>query len=558
MSQSGVSYDATTNKARIRVTITPANAVNPWRYAVAVRGTTVVSGSVTGSSVAVTITNDCSITTQSVSATVTDAQNRTASAASTLDRSLCPPPPDYPHARDHIIAGPTLTEDSFVDRLRAVSSPALSEGRSIYRAMVSGGVNVAFALGTFHAESASGTRGYATYTKNWGNILYYAWTANFGATPYSPGNGYTYAKFPTWLDSVHAYVDLLQRYDRSGYTTVSSASAHWLGTIEGSTRHLTYLNNITAVMSILPDDAVPVMTALSVPTYNRANVVLSYAAKDNLGVTGYQIRKKRAPTGTWTYQSTTSRTTTLTLVSGWWTIGVRATDAAGNWSTWRYVRISVDSSPPQMTALNVSSTVVRSVDGTFTASWAGIDNAAVVRYQYRTRAVPDGTPSSATSTTAGSATFHLHAGTWEIQVRAVDKVNNASPWRIVTVFVPRDDRAYLFSSGTIRRTVSTAFRSTLTENKTPGSTLTFARLDGNTLYVIGRVGPSYGRMRITVDGISTLVDTGFYQGQRATAIRDRVILFSRSLVAGPHAVTITNAGLAGRITLGIDAIDIRR
>jgi len=108
MAQSGVSYDSTTNKARVRVTITPTNAVDPWRYVVAVRGTTVVSGSVTGSSVAVTITNDCSITTQSVTSTITDAQNRTASAASTLDRSLCPPPPDYPHARDHIIAGPTL------------------------------------------------------------------------------------------------------------------------------------------------------------------------------------------------------------------------------------------------------------------------------------------------------------------------------------------------------------------------------------------------------------------------------------------------------------------
>jgi len=328
MAQSGVSYDSTTNKARVRVTITPTNAVDPWRYVVAVRGTTVVSGSVTGSSVAVTITNDCSITTQSVTSTITDAQNRTASAASTLDRSLCPPPPDYPHARDHIIAGPTLTEDSFVDRLRAVSSPALSESRYIYRTLVAGGVNPAFSLGTFHAESHSGTRGYATYTKNWGNILYYAWTADFGATPYAPGNGYTYAKFPTWLASVRAYVDLLQRYDRSGYTTVSSASAHWLGTIEGSTRHLTYLNNITAVMSILPDDGVPVMTALSVATYNRASVPVSYAARDNLAVTGYQIGKKRGATGAWSYETTTSKSTTLTLVSGWWTIAVRATDAA--------------------------------------------------------------------------------------------------------------------------------------------------------------------------------------------------------------------------------------
>jgi len=211
MSQSGVSYDSTTNKARVRITISPTNAVDPWRYVVAVRGTTVTSGSVSGSSVSVTVTNDCSITTQSVTATITDAQNVTASAAGTLDRSLCPPPPDYPHARDHIIAGPTLTEDSFVDRLRAVSSPALTEGRSIYRTLVAGGVNPAFSLGTFHAESHSGTRGYATYTKNWGNILYYSWTADFGATPYSPGNGYTYAKFTTWLDSVRAYVDQIGR-----------------------------------------------------------------------------------------------------------------------------------------------------------------------------------------------------------------------------------------------------------------------------------------------------------------------------------------------------------
>ena len=558
MAQSGVSYDATTNKARIRVTITPANAVDPWRYAVAVRGTTVVSGSVTGSSVAVTVTNDCSITTQSVTATVTDAQNRTASAASTLDRSLCPPPPDVPHARDHIIAGPTLTEDSFVDRLRAVSSPALSEARSIYRTLVAGGVNVAFSLGTFHAESHSGTRGYATYTKNWGNILYYSWTADFGATPYAPGNGYTYAKFPSWLASVRAYVDLLQRYDRSGYTTVSSASAHWLGTIEGSSRHLTYLNNITSVMSILPDDAVPVMTALSVPTYNRASVPVSYAARDNLGVTGYKIGIKRGSTGSWSYQTTTSKSTTLTLVTGWWTIAVRASDAAGNWSSWRYARVSVDSGVPEMTALKASSRVIRSVDGRFSVSWSGTDNLGVSRYQYRTRLRPDGTPSSATSTTAKSATFSLPAGSWEVQVRAVDKVNNSSPWQIIPVLVPRDDRAFAFSSGTVRHRATTTYRQTFTENRTPGSTLTFTTDDGDALYVIGRVGPAYGRMRVTVDGVATTVDTGFYGGQRATTDRDRVVLYSVYLPAGPHSVSITNTGSAGRISLAIDAIDVRR
>jgi hypothetical protein len=557
MSQSGVSYDASTNKARVRVTINASGAAVPWRYAVAVRGTTVATGSTSNASVAVTVTNNCSITTQSVTSTVTDARGRTAGTAATLDRSLCPPPPNVPHARDRILAGPTLTETSFVDRLRAVGSPALSEGRSIYRTLVSGGVNPAFSLGTFHAESHSGTRGYATVTKNWGNILYYAWTADFGATRYAPGNGYTYAKFPSWLAGIRAYVDLLQRYDRSGYTTVSSASAHWLGTIEGSDRHLTYLNNITAVMRILPDDAVPVMTGLNVPSRSRAAVAISFSARDNLGVTGYQIRKKRGSTGAWTYQSTASRTPTLTLATGWWTLGVRATDAAGNWSTWRYDTVSVDAGLPTITALKTSQTVVRSVDGRFTASWSAVDNVGVVRYQWRTHGRPAGTTSGVHSTTARGATFSFPTGSWDLEVRAVDAVGNASPWQAKRVIVPRDDRAFSFSSGNVRRTISTAYRRTLTANNIPGSTLTVTG-DGDAFYIVGRVGAAYGRMQVTIDGASTTVDTGYYQGKRATSTRDRVMLFSAYLAPGTHTVTITNAGSAGRVTLGIDAIDFAR
>jgi hypothetical protein len=559
MSQSGVSYDATTNKARVRITINATGAVAPWQYTVAVRGTTVASGSSSAASASVTVTNDCSITTQSVTATVTDAQSRTAGTAATLNRSLCPPPPDYPHARDRILAGPTLTEASFIDRLRAVGSPALSEGRSIYRTLVSGGVNPAFSLGTFHAESHSGTRGYATTTRNWGNILYYAWTADFGATPYAPGNGYTYAKFPTWLASIRAYVDLLQRYDRNGYTTVSSASARWLGTVEGSDRHLRYLNNITAVMKILPDDAVPVMTALSVPSRGRANLAISYSARDNLGVTGYQIRKKRGSSGAWAFQTTTSRSTTVSLPgSGWWTVGVRATDAAGNWSTWRYDTVLVDAGLPSMTALKAGQTIIRSVDGRFTVTWSATDNVGVVRYQWRTRTRPAGAASPMTSTTAKAGTFRFGVGSWDLDVRAVDAVGNASPWRTLRIIVPRDDRAFAFDTGTVRRTVTTAYRSTLTANATPGNTLTLTSDDGTALYVIGRVGPAYGRMRITVDGVSTIVDTGYYRGKRATRNIDRLILFSTSLTAGPHTVTITNAGSKSRVTIAIDAIDFAR
>ena len=127
-------------------------------------------------------------------------------------------------------------------------------------------MNPGFALGMFHAESESGTRGYAVITKNWANILYYHWTKQYGATRYAPGNGYTYAKFPTWRAGVRAYTALLARYWRHGYRSVSVVSARWLGTHTGSKRHLRYLTNIVEAMTILPDDARPVMTRLSVPS----------------------------------------------------------------------------------------------------------------------------------------------------------------------------------------------------------------------------------------------------------------------------------------------------
>ncbi len=558
MTQSGVSYDSATNRALVRVTVTPAGAEAPWSWAVAVRGTVKASGNSSGSSVGATVTNDCSITTMSVTATVTDALGRTAGASATLDRSLCPPPPSYPHAQDKILAGPTLTEDSFVDRLRAVGSPALPEGRSIYRTMVNGGVNPAFALGTFHAESHSGTRGYAVVTKNWGNILYYDWEVAFGATPYAPGNGYTYAKYKTWLDGVKAYVYLLNRYWTLGYRTVSSASAHWLGTIEGSDRHLTYLTNIVNVMNILPDDGVPYITGLYVPATSRAAVNVSWSARDNLAVTGYQF-KYRKGTGTWTaIESTTSRSRTFTLTTGTWTIAVRAGDAAGNWSGWRSDTVKVDAGIPTMTGLRLSQTVVRTADARFSARWSATDNIGVTRYQWRTRKGPDGLPSAATSTTSTTRAFLLGAGTWYLEVRAADAVGNWSPWRSARVLVPHDDAAFSFSAGTRRHASTAYYRGTLTTTSVADAQLDTTSPDGNAFVLIGRVGPAYGKLEVTVDGVSTVVDTGYLGDTRATTYHNRVLLFSTRFAAGPHTVTIRNLGTSGRPTIAIDGLGFAR
>ncbi|MGP1674072.1 MAG: hypothetical protein ACTS8Z_02515, partial [Candidatus Limnocylindrales bacterium] len=97
MQQAAQSHDATTNKTQVAVTVTPTGAVAPWIYAVAIRGTTVRSGTTSAAAVTVTVTNDCSITTQSLTAQVTDGSSRTATVAATLSRSLCPAPPSIPH-----------------------------------------------------------------------------------------------------------------------------------------------------------------------------------------------------------------------------------------------------------------------------------------------------------------------------------------------------------------------------------------------------------------------------------------------------------------------------
>jgi hypothetical protein len=558
MAQSAISYDAATNRAQVRVTVTPTGAAPPWSWSIAVRGTVKASGSSSNTSVSATVTNDCSITTMSVTAQVTDNLGKVGSAASTLDRSLCPPPPNYPHAKDKILAGPTLTEDSFVDRLRAVGSPALPEGRAIYRTLVAERVNPAFALGTFHAESHSGTRGYAVITKNWGNILFYDWEIEYGATPYAPGNGYTYAKYPTWHASIRAYAALLNRYWVQGYQTVSSASARWLGTIEGSDRHLRYLTNIVNVMNILPDDAVPLMTGLAVPASSRAAVKVTWTAKDNLAVTGYHI-KYRKGTGTWSpIASTTSRSRTLTLTSGTWTIAVRAGDAAGNWSKWRSDTVRVDAGVPTMTGLRLSQTVVRTADARFTATWSATDNVGVTRYQWRTRKSPDGAPSVPTSTTSRSGAFRLGAGTWFLDLRASDAVGNWSSWRSARVLVPRDDRAFSFSAGTARHTGAAYFRGTLTTTSVKDARIVTTTADGNTFVLIGRVGPSYGKLAVTVDGVSTVVDSGYLGTKRATSYHNRVLLFSTRFTPGPHTVTIRNLATSGRPTIAIDGLGFAR
>jgi hypothetical protein len=555
ITQAAVSLGAT-NLENVDVTGHFSGFTAPYHYVFSVLGVAKASGNASAADLTKRLVNNCSITTQSVTVTITDAAGVTGTMSATLNRSLCPAPPTANHAADHILAGPTITRSSFIDRLRAVNSPAYSSGSAIYTELLSTGVNPAFALGMFQAESASGTKGYARTTLNWGNMLYHSWQDVYGAVPYAPGNGYTYAKFPSWLAGLRAFTHLVVVYDGAGYVTVSQASAHWLGTYEGSTRHLQYLKNITTVMTLLPDDAVPKMTGLSAPAKVPGRFRINFSAKDNLGVTGYQVRARRG-THSWSAPVLAfGRSTVLSLQSGTWTIGVRATDAAGNWSAWRYIRVVVDASVPVMRELSAP-LLVRSRDGSFVVTFRATDNKAVTRYLIKTRKGPTGTWSAVSTQAGRSRTFsNLGAGTWYIAVAARDAIGNETPWKEVKVVVPKDDRAFQFDLGTVRRHNAADFRGTDTSTSRAGAKMT-VQFTGDRFYLIGTTGIGKGKMRVTIDGKSYIVDSGLHAGRRATSTHYRELLLSKWLSAGPHTVVITNLATAGRPVITLDAIGWR-
>lgn len=157
------------------------------------------------------------------------------------------------------VFGPaTVTSADFVAFLVAKGSPAAAEGARIYAVFTAAGIDPCVALGQFGAESSFGKAGYATVTKNWGNILYYTWTANMGATPWAPGNGYTYSVCASWTMGAQLYAALMTSYRTWGWAgSITTMASHWLGSSSTS-----YVNNIVTLGNSVTA-AVPVSGTLS-------------------------------------------------------------------------------------------------------------------------------------------------------------------------------------------------------------------------------------------------------------------------------------------------------
>jgi hypothetical protein len=143
-----------------------------------------------------------------------------------------------------LFAPPSITEKRFVNALRGGKSPAADEGGSIYRRLVNNGFDPLIALAQFQAESGLGTKGHAVKTLNWGNILFYPWTAELGAVDFAPGNKFHYSKFPSWTVGARAYIRLMKRYERRDFDTVEKMAARWLGDKVGTPRTNRYVGNI--------------------------------------------------------------------------------------------------------------------------------------------------------------------------------------------------------------------------------------------------------------------------------------------------------------------------
>ena len=158
-------------------------------------------------------------------------------------------------ANSPVFAPPRITAAAFAAFLRRKGSPAVIEASAIFATL--GPVDPAVALGQFGAESTFGRAGHARVTKNLGNIAMATpgtgrkiptaaarvafrklviaghWSRRFGAKGYSPGNGYTYASFPTWRQGAQAYAYLLSAiYRPKGWApSIGAMCRKWLGGI---------------------------------------------------------------------------------------------------------------------------------------------------------------------------------------------------------------------------------------------------------------------------------------------------------------------------------------
>jgi hypothetical protein len=156
---------------------------------------------------------------------------------------------------DLTLRPPRITFNRFAAELKQRGSPAYPEAVPIWNLLTGGGVDPSFAIGQFHVESLTGRSGHAVVTKSWGNML---WDSDLTPTrlKYSPGNGYTYARYPSWTEGVRDYVKYIRwyathdaRYGTGNADTIQKCCAQWTGAELDDLGHDRYVSIILAIIN---------------------------------------------------------------------------------------------------------------------------------------------------------------------------------------------------------------------------------------------------------------------------------------------------------------------
>lgn len=209
-----------------------------------------------------------------------------------------------------------------------------------------------------------------------------------------------------------------------------------------------------------------------------------------------------------------------------------------------------DQTAPIVTSLSVPA--VATTTRSFTASWHATDDQAVTGYVVWIRKGSAAWVEQPAQIGTTRTFKSLSSGTWHVGVRARDAAGNWSDFRQVSVLVPTDDRAWTFSSGTVRGTGSSFLGGTDTRTSRVGARMTI-RFTGASFVLIGTTAVGHGKLRVTIDGRSYTIDEGTYLGSRATTTHYRVVLMNRTLSNRTHTVVITCLGTSGRPTIDVDA-----
>ena len=202
-----------------------------------------------------------------------------------------------------------------------------------------------------------------------------------------------------------------------------------------------------------------------------------------------------------------------------------------------------------------------------TASWRPVSNPTgrPLRYDVQTRQASGAGAFSPAVTYPGDVTTTSHLMRWQafergmqgrtqqVSVRTRDALGNVgawSPWRGTALAVD-DAAADTRSAGwTVVRGPS-SYNGSVLRATTAGRTLTVSG-DGRVVGVLGARCPTCGRVRVTVDGRSVVVDT------RASTAQHRQVLARFAVPSGPHRVTVTTVATAGRPTTMVDGFAFLR